>query len=209
MLTFPVTISNLFRFQPNTACLQWTSNPPSKKFNFTLLSENSTTLYKKEVEIGTSIVQPKTVYTVIISAMAEGGQSTISNLQSGTGYKVVIDSLNENGQRIGSATATIPSISTVREIALMLYMQLFPLLYFIVPKGDCYFPPKKYSLVSRQAYHKMHSIVITCSGIRLICIITALPCPYIHCSLIPISVQYLLLMYNKVTVFRLPQNFLL
>ena len=117
---FPVTISNLIRFQPNTVCLQWTSNPRSKKFNFTLLSENSTTLYKKVVEIGTSIVQPTTGYTVIISAMAEGGQSTISNLQSGTVYKVVIDSLSENGQRIGSATATIPSISTVREIALLL-----------------------------------------------------------------------------------------
>ena len=95
MLTFPVTISNLIRFQPNMACLQWTSNPRSKEFNFTLLSENRTTLYRKEVEIGTSIVQPKTGYTVIISAMSEGGQFTISNLQSGKGYKVVIDSLNK------------------------------------------------------------------------------------------------------------------
>ena len=130
---FPVTISNLIRFQPNMACLQWTSNPRLKKFNFTLLSENRTTLYRKEVEIGTSIVQTKRGYTVIISAMAEGGQFTICNLQSEMGYKIVIDSLNENGQRIGSATATIPSISTVREIAIMLYMQLYLLLYFTVP----------------------------------------------------------------------------
>ena len=124
MLTFPVIISNLIRFQPNMACLQWTSNPRSKKFNFTLFSENRTTLYRKEVEIGTSIVQKKRDYTVIITAMAEGGQFTICNLQSEMEYKVVIDSLNENGQRIGSATATIPSISTVSEIAILLYMQL-------------------------------------------------------------------------------------
>ena len=114
---FPVKISHLSRFSPktsniDTANLAWTFTSQTKKFNFTLESDSGEKLYTAVVEPGSLIVQPERGYKITVSAIAEGGQATISNLQPGISYIVVIEALNENGQCIESATATVPNTAT-------------------------------------------------------------------------------------------------
>ena len=117
MCIFPVKISHLCPFSSksanlDTAHLAWTFKFQTKKFNFTLQSDNGEKLYTAVVESGSLIFQPERGYGITISATTEGGKATISNLQPGISYTVVIDALNENEEWAGSATATIPSTAT-------------------------------------------------------------------------------------------------
>ena len=114
---FPVTISHLNRFllkttNHDTVHLAWTVTSQTKKFNFTLQSENGAKLNSEEVKSSSFIVQSEEIYRIMVSATTEGGQATICNLQPGISYTVVIDALNEKGQRTGRATATVPRTAT-------------------------------------------------------------------------------------------------